>query len=85
MAKLTKAARRRAALKGIRRKNAAKKRKPSARKRITAALKKYMRNPAKVKGRKVKGGKAVSLKNFTGTVIRKTNGQVVISGRGKKK
>lgn len=35
-------------------------------------------------GRKVKGGKAVSLKNFTGRVIRKSNGQVLIEGRGKR-
>ncbi len=35
-------------------------------------------------GRKVKGGRAVSLKNFTGRVIRKSNGQVQIIGRGKR-
>ncbi len=33
-------------------------------------------------GRKIKGGRAISLKNFTGRVIRKSNGQVHI-GRGK--
>jgi len=35
-------------------------------------------------GRKVKGGRAVSLRNFTGSVIRKSNGQVVIRGKGKR-
>ncbi len=34
-------------------------------------------------GRKVKGGRAISLKNFTGRVIRKSNGQVIIAGKGK--
>ena len=45
------------------------------------AKQKRLGNPA---GRKVKGGRAVSLKNFTGRVIRKSNGQVQIVGRGKK-
>ena len=94
MAKLTKASRRRAALKGWRNRSkkrnpVKRKRKTSAKKRISSALKKYMRslkNPApKVKGRKVKGGRAVSLKNFTGSVIRKSNGQVLIRGKAKKR
>lgn len=42
-------------------------------------------NPSRVKGRKVKGGRAVTLKNFTGTVVRKANGQVQIVGKGRKK
>jgi hypothetical protein len=42
-------------------------------------------NPASVKGRKVKGGRAVTLHNFTGSIIRKSNGQVEIKGRGRKK
>jgi hypothetical protein len=59
------------------------KRKKSARKRISAALKKFVRsNP---KGHKVKGGRAVTLHNFTGSIIRKSNGQVEIKGRGRKK
>jgi hypothetical protein len=56
-------------------------------KRVAVALKKYMaglKNPSKAKGRKVKGGRAVTLKNFSGTVTRKANGQVVIRGRGHK-
>jgi hypothetical protein len=55
--------------------------------RVSAALKKYMaglKNPSKAKGRKVKGGRAVTLKNFSGTVTRKANGQVDIRGRGRK-
>jgi len=39
------------------------------------------KNPA---GRKVKGGRAVSLRNFTGSVVRMSNGQVVIRGKGKR-
>ena len=60
--------------------------KRSVRKRVAAALKKYVRgNPPRVKGRKVKGGgRAVSLKNFTGTVVKKANGQVQIIGKGRK-
>ena len=59
--------------------------KRSVRKRVAAALKKYVRgNPPRVKGRKVKGGRAVSLKNFTGTVVKKANGQVQIMGRGRR-
>ena len=42
-------------------------------------------NPAPVKGHKVKGGRSVTLHNFTGSIIRKSNGQVVIKGRGRKK
>ena len=34
-------------------------------------------------GRKVKGGRAVSLRNFTGTVTRKSNGSVIIRGRNR--
>ena len=73
---------------GVRRK--AGMRNPSKRKtvkRVSAALKKYMaslKNPAKSKGRKVKGGRAVSLRNFTGTITQKANGQVVIRGKGKR-
>lgn len=59
-------------------------RKKSASKRVSAALKKYMASLKKNPGRKVKGGRAVSLKNFTGSVIRKSNGQVVIKGKGKR-
>lgn len=33
--------------------------------------------------RKVKGGRAVSLKNFTGTVTQKSDGSVLIRGRKK--
>lgn len=68
--------------------NPAKPKSPS--KRVSSALKKWIAkqkkrtNPARVKGRKVAGGRAVSLKNFTGSVIRKSNGQVVIRGRGKR-
>ena len=64
-----------------------KRRNPSkrkTRKRVSSALKKWM---AKVKpnpGRKVKGGRAVSLRNFTGSVVRMSNGQVVIRGKGKR-
>jgi hypothetical protein len=67
------------------RRNASKRK---TRKRVSAALKKYLgslKNPApKTKGRKVKGGRAVTLKGFTGTVTRKANGQVVIRGKGRK-
>ena len=42
-------------------------------------------NPPKVKGRKVKGGRAVSLKNFTGTIVKRANGTIQILGRGKRK
>lgn len=58
------------------------------RKRVAKALKKYVqgrKNPSSVKGRKVKGGRAVTLKNFTGTVVRKANGQVQIVGKGRKR
>ena len=34
-------------------------------------------------GRKVKGGRAISLRNFTGTVTRKNDGSVIIRGRKK--
>ena len=36
--------------------------------------------PAAVKGRKVKNGRAVVLKNFSGTVVRTREGRVVIQG-----
>lgn len=44
-----------------------------------------LKNPAKVKGRKVKGGRAVTLKNFTGTIVRKNDKTVQILGRGRKR
>lgn len=56
-------------------------------KRVSAALRKYLgspTNPSRAKGRKVKGGRAVTLRNFTGTITRKANGQVVIRGKGRK-
>jgi hypothetical protein len=57
--------------------------------RVMKALKKYVKkatsNPKRVKGAKVKGGRSVSLTNFTGRVIRKRNGQVQIIGRVKKR
>jgi hypothetical protein len=52
-------------------------------KRVLTHMKKQ--NPPKVKGRKVKGGRAVSLKNFTGTIVKRANGTVQILGRGKRK
>jgi hypothetical protein len=59
--------------------------KRSVQKRVSKALKKFVRgNPPRVKGRKVKGGRAVTLKNFTGTIVRKSDGQVEILGRGRK-
>ncbi len=39
-----------------------------------------IKNPMPV-GRKVKGGRAVSVKNFTGTITRKNDGTVIIRGR----
>ena len=42
-------------------------------------------NPPRVKGRKVKGGRSVTLRNFTGTIVRKSDGRVEILGRGRKK
>ena len=42
-------------------------------------------NPARVKGRKTKGGRAVTLKNFTGTIVKKSDGTVQIVGRGRRK
>ena len=53
------------------------KRKSTA-KRVTSALKKFL------KGQKNPAGKAVRLKNFTGTVLRTPRGQVIIRGRGKR-
>jgi len=42
-------------------------------------------NPPRVKGRKTKGGRAVTLRNFTGTVVKKSDGTVQIVGRGRRK
>lgn len=42
-------------------------------------------NPPRVKGRKTKGGRAVTLKNFTGTIVKKSDGTVQIVGRGRRK
>lgn len=42
-------------------------------------------NPPRVKGRKVKGGRAVTLRNFTGTIVKKSDGTVGILGRGRRK
>lgn len=42
------------------------------------------KNPPRVKGRKVKGGRAVTLRKFTGTIVRKKDGTVEILGRGRK-
>jgi len=39
-------------------------------------------NPATT-GRKVKGGRAITVKNFTGTITRMNSGAVVIRGRKK--
>jgi hypothetical protein len=65
------------------RKNKPEKRQPA---RIRKALKKFVQsNPRKVKGAKCNGGRSVSLRNFTGRVIRKRNGQVQIIGRVRKK
>jgi len=41
-------------------------------------------NPKRVKGAKCNGGRAVSLRNFTGRVIRKRDGTVQILGRMQK-
>lgn len=41
-------------------------------------------NPPRVKGRKVKGGRAVTVRNFTGTVVKKRDGTVQIVGRGRR-
>jgi hypothetical protein len=61
------------------RRNSPEKRQPA---RVRKALKKFVRaNPRRVKGAKCSGGRAVSLRNFTGRVIRKRNGQVIIVGR----
>ena len=42
-------------------------------------------NPPRVKGRKVKGGRAVSLRGFTGTIVRRSDGTVNILGRGRRR
>lgn len=83
--KMTKKKRRLAALKGWR--SWKTKRNPSKRsigKRISKALKKYLgsqKNPSRVKGRKVKGGRAVTLKNMKSvTITRKSNGVVSVRG-----
>ena len=52
---------------------------------ITQILKSKKANPARVKGRKVKGGRAVTLRNFTGTIVKKSDGTVGILGRGRRK
>ena len=63
------------------------KKKKSIKKRITRALKKFVRanpsnpNPRRVKGAKCNGGRSVSLRNFTGRVIKKRDGTVQIVGR----
>lgn len=44
-----------------------------------------IQNPPRVKGRKTKGGRAVTLKNFTGTIVKKSDGTVQIVGRGRRK
>jgi hypothetical protein len=56
--------------------------KRSVRKRVAAALKKWVRgNPHRVKGRKVKGGRAVTLKNMKSvTITRHSNGAVSVRG-----
>ena len=59
-------------------------------KRVGAALKKWIRgNPSRVKGRKVKGGRAVTLRNMkTITITRHRNGAVSVRGlqlRGRKR
>lgn len=46
---------------------------------------KFRSNPPRVKGRKVKGGRSVTLRNFTGTVVRKSDGTVNILGRGRRR
>lgn len=38
-----------------------------------------------VKGRKVKGGRSVTLRNFSGTIVKKADGTVQILGKGKRK
>ena len=47
-------------------------------------LRDLRRNPA-AKGRKVKGGRAVTVRNFTGTVVRKSEGTVEILGTGRRR
>lgn len=42
-------------------------------------------NPPHVKGRKTKGGRAITLRNFTGTIVKKSDGTVQIVGRGRRK
>lgn len=42
-------------------------------------------NPPRIKGRKVKGGRAITLRNFTGTIVKKSDGTVGILGRGRRK
>lgn len=44
-----------------------------------------LKNPPRVKGRKVKGGRSVTLRNFTGTIVRKSDGTVNILGRGRRR
>jgi len=63
--------------------------KKAALRRVGKALKKYVRratrNPRRVKGNKCAGGRAVTLRNFSGRVIKKRNGQVIIVGRQRKR
>lgn len=42
-------------------------------------------NLPRVKGRKVKGGRAVTLHNFTGTIVKRSDGTVQFLGRGRKR
>lgn len=57
------------------------------REEITRLIKSELKhkNPPRVKGRKTKGGRAVTLKNFTGTIVKKSDGTVQIVGRGRRK
>lgn len=52
---------------------------------ISRILKGAKSNPAHVKGRKVKGGRAVTVRNFTGTIVKKADGTVQIVGKGRRK
>lgn len=50
---------------------------------ITTASGQPVKNPQRIKGSKVAGGRAVTLHNFTGRVTRKRNGEVLIIGRSR--
>lgn len=54
-------------------------------KRMKALSRERRGNPPRVKGRKVKGGRAVTLRNFTGTIVKKADGTVDILGKGRRK